>query len=66
METKESGMFFAGLNVLIISRSQAKLDAAAEEVKKYKVQVKTLAVDFGKADASAWAKIKETLEPLQV
>jgi short-subunit dehydrogenase len=57
---------FAGLNVLLISRTQAKLDAAAEEVKKFKVQAKTLAIDFSKADASAWAKIKEAIEPLQV
>lgn len=55
-----------GLNVLLISRTQSKLDNAAEDVKKFKVQVKTLAVDFSKADATAWAKIKETIEPLQV
>ena len=49
----------AGLNVLLISRTQSKLDEAAADIRsKYKVQAKTVALDFGAADAAAWERVK--------
>lgn len=57
----------AGINVVLVSRTQAKLDTAASEIEaKFKVKTKTLAVDFGKADAGTWAMLKAELAPLQV
>lgn len=57
----------AGLNVVLISRTAAKLDAAAEEIRtKYKVKTKVLAVDFAKADADTYARLKAEVAPLEV
>lgn len=54
-----AGVGCAGLNILLISRTQAKLDEAAADIQfKYKVQAKTLAIDFSKADAAAWERVK--------
>eukprot|EP00794_Sanderia_malayensis_P016745 gene16745-18439_t len=40
-----------GLNVVLISRSQEKLDAVAEEITEaYDVEIKTIAFDFGAVD----------------
>lgn len=40
-----------GLNVYLISRSQEKLDKVAEEIRnKYKVETKTLAIDFSQGE----------------
>ncbi|KAK9822366.1 hypothetical protein WJX81_002026 [Elliptochloris bilobata] len=56
-----------GLNVLLISRTQAKLDEAAADIHfKYKVQAKTVAIDFSAADAAAWERVKAKVEPLEV
>ena len=50
---------FAGINIVLISRTQSRLDEAASEIEaKYKVKTKTLAVDFGKADAGTWSTLK--------
>ena len=49
----------AGINIVLISRTQSRLDEAANEIEaKYKVKTKTLAVDFGKADAGTWSTLK--------
>ena len=49
----------AGLNVLLVSRTQAKLDeVAAELAGKYKVKADTVALDFGAADDAAWERVK--------
>ena len=49
----------AGISVVLISRTQSRLDEAAKEIEaKYKVKTKTLAVDFGKADAGTWSTLK--------
>ncbi len=57
----------AGLNVVLISRTQSKLDTAAAEIEgKFKVKTKTLAVDFGKADAATWSMLKAELVELAV
>lgn len=54
----------AGLNVLLVSRTQAKLDeVAAELAGKYRVQTETAALDFGAADAAAWARVKAQARP---
>lgn len=54
-----AGVCCTGLNILLISRTQAKLDEAAADIQfKYKVQAKTLAIDFSKADAAAWERVK--------
>lgn len=56
-----------GINIVLISRTQSKLDTAAAEIQqKSKVKTITVAADFGKADAALWAKIKAAVEPLQV
>ena len=50
---------FAGISIVLISRTQLRLDEAASEIEaKYKVKTKTLAVDFGKADAGTWSTLK--------
>ncbi|KAK9918351.1 hypothetical protein WJX75_003413 [Coccomyxa subellipsoidea] len=61
------GLAKKGLNVVLISRTQSKLDTAAGEIEaKYKVKTKTLAVDFGKADSATWSMLKAELAPLAV
>lgn len=55
------------MNVVLISRTQSKLDTAAGEIEvKFKVKTKTLAVDFGKADAATWSMLKAELADLAV
>ena len=52
-------MCLAGLNVVLISRTESRLRAAAEELEaKYKVETKVVVVDFSKADAVTWETIK--------
>ena len=44
---------------MLISRTQSRLDEVANEIEaKCKVKTKTLAVDFGKADAGTWSILK--------
>lgn len=48
-----------GLNVILISRTQSKLDECAKEIKaKYpKVDVRVLAIDFGNFDEASRAQV---------
>ena len=56
-----------GMNVVLISRTQAKLDAAAGEIEaKHGVKTKTVAVDFAQANGETYARLREELAPLQV
>lgn len=56
-----------GMNVVLISRTQSKLDALAEEIElKYKVGTKTLAIDFAADKASNYESIAELLQSLPV
>lgn len=55
------------MNVFLISRTQSKLDAVAQEIAaKHKVATKTLAVDFGNKDASIYQRISEALHDLDI
>ena len=55
------------MNVVLISRTQARLDAAASEIEaKYKVKTKVLAVDYAQADGDTYARLKGELAPLEV
>ena len=65
---KAYAMRFAklGLDVLLISRTQAKLDLVAKEIEeKYGVKTKTIAMDFTKG-LSAYGPIKQGLEGLDI
>ncbi|KAJ1444138.1 hypothetical protein B484DRAFT_388968, partial [Ochromonadaceae sp. CCMP2298] len=54
-----------GLNVVLISRSEDKLQACAEELKaKHSVEVKTLAVDYGRFDAATRTTVDFFLKDL--
>lgn len=58
-----------GLNVFLISRSEDKLQATADEIKKLtpNVEVKTLAIDFGKVNAKTYqTTIKDALKDLEI
>lgn len=58
-----------GLNVMLISRTQSKLDDCAKELReKYpKIQVSTLSIDFNEInDLKVRAKIAKALAPLEV
>jgi len=53
--------------VLLISRTESKLVAAAEEVaKKYNVQTKYTVVDFANADEATWQRTTTALASLDV
>ena len=55
----------SGINIVLISRTQSRLDEAAKEIgTKYNVKTKTLAVDFGKADAGTWSTLKAEVRPI--
>lgn len=57
-----------GLNVVLISRTQSKLDAVKAELEdKYpKVEVTVVAVDYSKFDAAAQARVKKVVDNLDV
>ena len=56
-----------GLNVVLISRTEAKLQTAAAEIEqKYKVQTKYVVADFGAADGETWEAIRAAAEGLDV
>jgi 17beta-estradiol 17-dehydrogenase / very-long-chain 3-oxoacyl-CoA reductase len=57
-----------GLNVVLISRTESKLQAVASEINaKYpKVETKVVPVDFGNFDAAAQARVKAAVEPLEL
>lgn len=51
----------------MISRTQAKLETGQQEIKqKYRVQVQTLAVDFGKLDTAALTAIHDAVRRVDV
>jgi 17beta-estradiol 17-dehydrogenase / very-long-chain 3-oxoacyl-CoA reductase len=57
----------AGLNLVIISRTQARLDACAAELRaEHGVQVATCAADLCKLNAQALFRVGEALRGLEV
>lgn len=61
----------AGLNIVLISRTPAKLNAVANEIKEASrrsspIKVKTIAVDFTKADDSVYGAIRQGLDGLNI
>lgn len=57
-----------GMNVVLISRTQSKLDECAAELKaRYpKIDVKVLAIDYSQFNAKARASVDALLQPLDV
>jgi len=57
----------AGLNVVLVSRTKAKLDAAASEIAAATgVQTKVVVADFSSADQGTWEGLREAIAPLDV
>jgi 17beta-estradiol 17-dehydrogenase / very-long-chain 3-oxoacyl-CoA reductase len=54
-----------GLNVVIMSRSQEKLEKVADEIKKYGVEVRIIPVDFS-SGAEIYPEIKKQLQDLEI
>jgi 17beta-estradiol 17-dehydrogenase / very-long-chain 3-oxoacyl-CoA reductase len=56
-----------GLNVVLVSRTQAKLDAAAAEIEAAAgVATRTFALDFGKASAADYGRLAAALDGLDI
>jgi 17beta-estradiol 17-dehydrogenase / very-long-chain 3-oxoacyl-CoA reductase len=59
-----------GLNVFLISRNEERLQATAEEIRKValpNVEIKTLSIDFGKANADTYkTTITDALKDLEI
>ncbi|KAJ1789020.1 hypothetical protein LPJ59_005424 [Coemansia sp. RSA 2399] len=55
-----------GFNVMLISRTQEKLEAMAKEVRQLKVEAKVLAVDYANVSAEKWTQIAQELGALRV
>lgn len=56
-----------GFNVLLVSRTQSKLDTLASEISsKYKVQTKTFAMDYAANKDADFATLKKLAESLDV
>lgn len=56
-----------GLNVLLISRTEAKLAAASQEIaSKFNVQTKYTVVDFAHADEATWKRTAAVMSTLNV
>jgi 17beta-estradiol 17-dehydrogenase / very-long-chain 3-oxoacyl-CoA reductase len=58
-----------GLNVFLISRNEERLKATADEIRESSptVEVKTLAIDYAKANAAVFQKtIREALKDLEI
>lgn len=56
-----------GMNVCLVSRTQSKLDAVAQEIaSKTKVQTKTIAFDFSTADDAAYKKLFKQLDQIEI
>lgn len=54
-----------GFNILLVSRTQSKLDALAKEVEaRYRVKTQTLAIDASTATDADYAKIKAAVDAL--
>ncbi|KAK9889061.1 hypothetical protein WA026_004337 [Henosepilachna vigintioctopunctata] len=54
-----------GFNIVLISRSENKLEAVANEIRRYKVETKTISVDFTEPD-SIYHEIDKQLAPLEI
>ena len=61
-------MHLQGLNVVLISRTQSKLDTVKGELEaKYpKVEVTTVAVDYSRFDIAAQARVKKVIDNLDI
>eukprot|EP01114_Cavostelium_apophysatum_P009453 TRINITY_DN22600_c0_g1_i1.p1 TRINITY_DN22600_c0_g1~~TRINITY_DN22600_c0_g1_i1.p1 ORF type:complete len:322 (-),score=87.41 TRINITY_DN22600_c0_g1_i1:66-1031(-) len=56
-----------GLNVILVSRSQSKLDAQAKSIEStYKVQTKTVAIDFNSSNPAIFDPLRTAIEDLDV
>ena len=56
-----------GYNTLLVSRTQSKLDTLASEIEtKYKVQAKTLAMDFAANNDKDYSKLQSLIAELDV
>jgi len=56
-----------GVNIVLISRSQQKLTDVAKQIEsKYKVQTKTVAVDFASNDPTIFDAVKREINGLEV
>ncbi|KAJ1662796.1 hypothetical protein IW140_004987 [Coemansia sp. RSA 1813] len=55
-----------GFNVMLISRTQEKLEAMAKEVRQLNVEAKVLAVDYANVSAEKWTQIAQELDALRV
>ncbi|KAJ2318605.1 hypothetical protein IWW52_002465 [Coemansia sp. RSA 2704] len=55
-----------GFNTLLLSRSQAKLDAMAAEVQALGVEARVLAVDFGQMTADKWQQVEQEVQAVRV
>jgi 17beta-estradiol 17-dehydrogenase / very-long-chain 3-oxoacyl-CoA reductase len=56
-----------GFNVVLISRTAAKLEAVADEIKsKHRIETRVIAVDFERATERDFERIDNELKPLQV
>jgi len=56
-----------GINVVLISRTQAKLDEQARALEsKFSIQTKTVAVDFSQQSASIFEPVKAAIKDLDV
>jgi len=55
-----------GFNIFLISRTQSKLEAVAQEVEKFNVKSKVLAVDFTSTDDSIYEQIAAEVNALPV
>lgn len=57
-----------GLNIVLISRTQSKLDACAEEIQSKfpNSEVKTIQADFNSEDKEVYAKIQDELDRIPV
>lgn len=57
----------AGLNLMLVSRTESKLAAVANEIAfKYKIEAKYTVVDFAHADTATWQQTAEALKDLEV
>jgi len=56
-----------GLNIILVSRNQTKLSEIAHELEaKFKVQTKTIAVDFGSEDPNIFEAVKNGIKNLDI
>lgn len=55
------------MNLVLVSRTESKLEAVEEELRgKYNVKVKRCAADLCKVDEPTLARLRETLEGVDV